>query len=94
MARHADYPRTPGDCRPGGPAVELGAAPRPLRFLSLREVRQRTTLSRPTIYRRMAAGTFPRQVTLGGRSVAWVEAEVEAWMRDCIAPAEGHRRCA
>lgn len=44
----------------------------------------RTALSRTSIYRRIADGTFPRQVALGEKSVAWIEADVEAWMLERV----------
>lgn len=43
------------------------------------EVERRTSLKRSTIYARMKEGTFPKPVSLG-RTVAWVEAEVDAWI--------------
>jgi prophage regulatory protein len=42
-------------------------------------------LSKSAVYVRIAQGTFPKPVSLGGRSVAWVEAEVTAWMNARIA---------
>ena len=38
-----------------------------------------TTLHRATIYRRIAAGDFPRPVRLGRRRVAWRESDIERW---------------
>lgn len=58
------------------------------RFLSLRSVENQTSLSRSTIYRRMALGTFPATVPLGGR-VAFVAEEVEAWCLEKIAAHRG-----
>lgn len=58
------------------------------RFLHLRSVIDRTSLSRSTIYRLMARARFPDSVPLGGR-VAWVEAEIEAWVLDRIAAHRG-----
>ncbi|UAW98955.1 AlpA family transcriptional regulator [Halopseudomonas nanhaiensis] len=49
------------------------------RFIKLTEVKAYTSLSTSEIYRRIAAGTFPAQVTLGPKSVAWVESEILAW---------------
>ena len=49
------------------------------RFIKLTEVKTLTSLSTSEIYRRIAAGTFPTQITLGPKSVAWLEAEVLAW---------------
>lgn len=57
----------------------------PGRFLRLPEVMARTGLSRSTIYMRLDEGHFPRPVSLGGRAVGWIEAEVDEWMRERIA---------
>lgn len=45
-------------------------------LLRMEKVRERTGLSPATIYRREAAGTFPRRVQLGIRSVAWYESDI------------------
>jgi prophage regulatory protein len=56
------------------------------RLLKRTQVEQVTSLSRTQIYRLMAAGQFPASISLGGRSrVAWVEAEVHAWVEGRIA---------
>ena len=57
----------------------------PNRMLRLHAVKSVTGLSRSTIYLRMAQGSFPRSVSLGGRAVGWIEAEVEAWLSTQIA---------
>lgn len=44
-------------------------------------VRERTELSRSTIYLRIAQGTFPKPVNLGGRAVGWLEAEIQDWLQ-------------
>ena len=57
-----------------------------LSILRRKQVQARTGLSRSTIYARIAAGTFPRPIDLGGgRAVGWIEGEVEAWLRTRIA---------
>jgi prophage regulatory protein len=38
-------------------------------------------LSRSTIYLRIAQGTFPKPVGLGGRAVGWLEAEIQEWLQ-------------
>ena len=48
-------------------------------------VKARTGLSRSTIYLRISRGTFPAPVSLGGRAVGWIEAEVNAWLAARIA---------
>lgn len=60
----------------------------PRRFIKRTEVEKLTTLSTSEIYRRIAAGTFPAQVTLGPKSVAWIESEVHAWCDDLVAKRE------
>jgi prophage regulatory protein len=50
-------------------------------ILRLPEVKRSTGLSRSTIYLRVAEGTFPRPVSLGGRAVGWLEAEVQDWLQ-------------
>ena len=57
----------------------------PRRFIKLPTVKDHTSLSTSEIYRRIAAGTFPAQVTLGPKSVVWIEAEVLAWCDSLIA---------
>ena len=51
-------------------------------ILRLPDVMRRTRLSRPTIYRKIAAGTFPRQVSLSVNCVGWYETDVSAWISD------------
>lgn len=51
----------------------------PRRFIKLPKVKEYTSLSTSEIYRRIAAGTFPKQVKLGPKSVAFIESEVLAW---------------
>lgn len=50
------------------------------RLLRVPEVMQRTGLSRPTIYRWMVAGTFPKAIPIGASAVGWVESEIDAWI--------------
>ncbi|EGR2287796.1 AlpA family phage regulatory protein [Vibrio parahaemolyticus] len=55
-----------------------------MRFLKLKEVMQKTALSRSAIYRKMDEGSFPQTVSLGDRAVAWIESEVEEWMETIL----------
>lgn len=50
-------------------------------ILRLPEVKRSTGLSRSTIYLRIAEGRFPKPVSLGGRAVGWLEAEVQDWLQ-------------
>ena len=53
------------------------------RIMRLKEVLALVNFSRETLYRRMAAGEFPRQKKLGGgktRAVGWRAEEVYDWL--------------
>jgi prophage regulatory protein len=60
-------------------------------ILRLPNVKASTGLSRSTIYVRVSQGTFPKPVTLGGRAVGWLEAEIQEWLQRQI---EASRRTA
>ena len=53
------------------------------KFLRLPSVKERTGISRSSIYD--PACNFPKPVKLGPRAVGWVEAEVEDWITSRIA---------
>ena len=45
-------------------------------ILRLPAIKASTGLSRSTLYLRIAAGAFPKSVSLGGRAVGWPASEV------------------
>jgi prophage regulatory protein len=55
-----------------------------MRLIKLKEVIEKTSLGRSTIYEFMTKGTFPKQVSLGAKSVAWLESEVDDWIMDKV----------
>ncbi len=57
-------------------------------ILRLPAVMARTGLSRSTIYSRIKQGTFPRQVSLGGRAVGWYESDIEEWLTNLVWPGD------
>lgn len=59
--------------------------------LRLPEVETRTGLARSSIYARIAEGRFPRQISLGGRSIGWIEIEVDNWLQQKINEREEHQ---
>lgn len=63
---------------------ELNDLPSSTTLLRLPAVRQRVGLSTATIYRLVKQGTFPRPLKLGAQSVAWIEAEIQQWLRTCF----------
>jgi prophage regulatory protein len=62
----------------------LGGASMVTKILRLPNVKSRTGLSRSTIYLRVSEGSFPAPVSLGGRAVGWIEAEVDEWLKQRI----------
>tara|TARA_Y100000780_G_scaffold211104_1_gene209786 strand:- start:134 stop:313 length:180 start_codon:yes stop_codon:yes gene_type:complete len=59
-----------------------------MRLIKLKEVIEKTSLGRSTIYEFMTKGTFPKQVSLGAKSVAWLESEVDDWIMERIGEME------
>lgn len=57
----------------------------PIVILRRKQVEARTGLSRSAIYAGVADGSFPKQVPLGGRTVGWIESEIDAWLQERIA---------
>ena len=57
----------------------------PDRILRIRTVLQRTGLSRATLYRRIQAGAFPRQVQISENCAGWRESAINRWMADPMA---------
>jgi prophage regulatory protein len=50
------------------------------RILRQKEVTERTSLKRSTIYDNVERGTFPRPVKVSKSMIGWFESEVDAWM--------------
>ncbi len=61
----------------------------PLALIKLPEVLRRTALGKTTIYTLIKSGEFPAQISLGGKSVAFIESEVNQWISDRISAARG-----
>lgn len=56
-----------------------------MRILKLKEVMDCTALSRSTIYKYVSEERFPKPISLGERSVGWLDSEVEEWILAKIA---------
>lgn len=59
------------------------------RLIRLPAVLQMVGLSRSEVWRRIAAGAFPRPIKLGPNTSAFIEAEVATWVANQIA---SHRK--
>jgi prophage regulatory protein len=62
------------------------------RYLSLKEVRQRTGLGRTTIYSNMARGEFPPRYQLTAGRIGWKESDIERWIATRRPPKFGAHR--
>lgn len=57
----------------------------PIRMLRLAQVATMTGLSKAKVYELQSRGDFPQRVQLTAGRVAWVEADVQAWLAARIA---------
>ncbi|KAA0011163.1 AlpA family transcriptional regulator [Billgrantia pellis] len=60
--------------------LERDGKPGGNRLLRRREVEQKTGKSRSAIYEGIKQGTFPPPVSIGRKSVAWLEEEIDSWI--------------
>jgi prophage regulatory protein len=56
-----------------------------MKIIRLGKVKDTTGLGGSTIYRYVAAGRFPKPVSLGGGSIGWIEEEVLKWVSARVA---------
>ena len=59
--------------------------PAPDRIVRLSTVLARTGLSRSTIYRKTAEGTFPAQIRISLNGAGWRESELDRWVASPMA---------
>ena len=55
------------------------------RIIRLKTVLARTGLSRSTMYRKIAEGTFPSQVKISIHGAGWRESAIDRWIEDPVA---------
>jgi prophage regulatory protein len=66
------------------PAGGSAAMREPDRIIRLKTVLARTGLSRSTIYRKIAEGTFPAQLKISTNGTGWHESDITRWMADPV----------
>jgi prophage regulatory protein len=66
--------------QPGGSATMR----EPDRIIRLKTVLSRTGLSRSTIYRKIAEGTFPAQLKISTNGTGWHESDINRWIADPV----------
>ena len=57
----------------------------PLKLLRFPAVRERTGLSRSTIWRLERQGAFPRHHRISANAVGWIEDDIANWIRSKVA---------
>jgi len=57
----------------------------PDRIIRLKTVLSRTGLSRSTIYRKIAEGTFPAQLQISTNGTGWHESDINRWIANPVA---------
>ena len=50
------------------------------KVLRLPSVKDKSGLSRSTIYLRIKKGEFPKPISLGDRAVGWLEKDIDDWL--------------
>lgn len=58
--------------------------PEPDRIVRLRTVLARTGLSRSTMYRKIAEGTFPAQIKISVNGAGWRESDINLWVANPV----------
>ena len=56
-----------------------------MKILRIKDVTEKTGLCRSQIYALMDAKAFPQSIKLGERSVGWIDAEIENWIKAKVA---------
>lgn len=71
--------------KPKNPAPYTAETTPQIRFIRKKEVMRRTGLSSSSIYDLMSRSLFPQSIKLaGGKSVAWLESDIEQWLKQCL----------
>ena len=61
----------------------------PARIIPPPQVRSRTGLARSTIYEHISSGRVPKQISLGPKSVGWLEQDIERWIGERVSASRG-----
>ena len=56
----------------------------PDRIIRLKSVLSRTGLTRSTLYRKIAEGSFPAQIRISVNGAGWHESEINRWVEDPV----------
>ncbi|MGP8173848.1 MAG: helix-turn-helix transcriptional regulator [Terracidiphilus sp.] len=65
--------------------METPATTAPVSLTRIKQVCARVGWSKSSIYAAIAEGKFPRQISLGARSTAWLSTDIDQWIADRVA---------
>lgn len=51
-----------------------------MRAINIKQVAEKVSLGKSTIYRMVADGDFPKPFPLGANRTAWLEEDIDAWL--------------
>jgi prophage regulatory protein len=60
--------------------MQHGQPPAPKKILRIRQVCEKTGMSRAWIYQEIKSGSFPAQVKLSKRAIGWTLDAVDSWI--------------
>ena len=58
-------------------------------LLKLPAVLARVAISRSKLYANVKDGTFPAPISLGARAIAWIDEEVDEWIKRRVSASRG-----
>jgi prophage regulatory protein len=74
------------------PTSKISIEKRQFRVLTLKEVAERTSLPRTTIWRRRRADDFPEPIQLSPGRIGWPEEEIDGWLAERAAARQRRRK--
>ncbi|WP_428852748.1 AlpA family transcriptional regulator [Imbroritus primus] len=51
-----------------------------MKAINIKQVAEKVSLGKSTIYRMVAEGDFPKPFSLGSNRTAWLEEDIDAWL--------------
>ncbi|WP_009522283.1 AlpA family transcriptional regulator [Imbroritus primus] len=51
-----------------------------MKAINIKQVAEKVSLGKSTIYRMVAEGEFPKPFSLGSNRTAWLEEDIDAWL--------------
>lgn len=55
-----------------------------MQIIDLTQLMNKVPLGKSTIYAYVKAGKMPAPIKLGDRAVGWIEAEIDAWLKERV----------